>query len=146
MAGHMDEVVNLIERVRRGADRHGFLLSAALVPDPVMTMLKMYVTTYRTDGRALTLHEMQKRVEGTSNALLFGVLCIPVPNLADIHLILNGMVIPGRDFLAQLDALDNRGRLADPNRHSLPPGTLTLEHDDGDNTRRLCEGRNQEDS
>ena len=127
MAGHMDEVVSLIEKSRRGAELHGFLLSAALVPDPVMTMLKMYVTTYRTDGRALTLHEMQKRVEGTSNALLFGVLCIPVPNLADIHLILNGMIVPGRIFLAQLHQLNSRGRLANINMDELPPGQLLLE-------------------
>lgn len=131
MAGHMDEVVSLIEQVRRGAELHGFLLSAALLPEPMVSMLKMYINTYRPEGQGVTLHDMQKRVSGTTNAIIFNVLCIPVPNLADIHLILNGMIVPGRIFLAQLHQLNSRGRLANINMDELPPGTLTLEHDNG---------------
>lgn len=134
MAGHMDEVVSLIEKSRRGAELHGFLLSAALLPEPMVPMLKMYINTYRPEKQGVTLHDMQKRLSGTTNAIIFGVLCIPVPNLADIHLILNGMIVPGRDFLAQLHQLNSRGRLANVNRDALPPGALTLEHNDGKNT------------
>lgn len=137
MAGHMDEVVNIIEKARRGARDYGFLLSAALLPEPMVPMLKMYVNTYRPEGQGVALHDMQKRVNGTTNAVIFDVTCIPVPNLADIHLILNGMIVPGRDFIAQLDELNSRGRLKGASMDALPPGNLTLEHDNGTDTGRL---------
>lgn len=137
MAGHMDEVVNLIEKARRGARDYGFLLSAALLPEPMVPMLKMYVNTYRTRAGEITLHDMKKRLDSATAVVVFDVLCIPVPNLADIHLILNGMIVPGRDFIAQLDERNSRGRLKGASMDALPPGNLTLEHDNGTDTGRL---------
>lgn len=121
MAGHMDEVVNLIDEARRGAERHGFLLSAVLLPEPVVPMLQMYINTYRPDGQAVTLHDMQKRIQNTSNVYLSGVLCIPVPNLALPNLVLDGRIVPAQHFVAALAM----GQPSD----ALPPGQYFLAKD-----------------
>jgi hypothetical protein len=127
MAGHMDEVVDLIAQASRGAELHGFLLSAALLPEPMVPMLKMYINTYRPEGQGVTLYDMQRRVSGTTNAVLFNVLCIPVPNLAAVSLVLNGRVILAQHFIDSL----HRGLYSYPAREQLPPGQVLLEHDDG---------------
>lgn len=127
MAGHMDGEISLIEKSRRGAELHGFLLSAALLPEPIVPMLKMYINAYRPEGQGVTLHDMQKRMNNTTNAIIFNVLCIPVPNLADVSLVLNGKVILAQHFIDSL----HRGLYGYPAREQLPPGQVLLEHDDG---------------
>lgn len=134
MAGHMDEVVNLIEKSRRGAEQHGFLLSAALLPEPMLPMLQMYMNTYRPDNRGVALCDMQRRIQNTANVVIFGVLCIPVPNLAAPSLVLDGKIILAQHFV---DSLARRlYGIAKPTRDTLPPGQVLLEHDDGEDTGR----------
>lgn len=123
MAGHMDEVVNLIERARRGAKDYGFLLSAALLPEPMVPMLKMYVNTYRPDGQGVALHDMQKRLDSATSVVVCEVLCIPVPNLAAVSLVVNGNVIQAQHFIDSL----HRGLCGSPAREQLPPGQYLLE-------------------
>lgn len=134
MAGHMDEVVSLIDKARHGAAQYCYLLSAALVPEPVAQMLHMYITTYRPEGRAVSVQRMQERMT-TGVEMLFGIPCIPVPNLADVSVVVDGRILTAESFIYHCEAMRHKARLIDTAINAaLPPGALTLEHNDGDNT------------
>lgn len=131
MAGHMDEVVDLIDKARRGAEKYGLLLTAALLPEPVVPMLKMYINTYNPENKSVALRDMQHRLRGTENVGLFGVVCIPVPNLAGIYLVLNGVMVPAKEFIMQLDSMKAQRKITEHKLKHLPPGAILLENDNG---------------